>query len=182
MKHPRLLFLGLLGSAALVMVGLGFLRMGPLSRLAGPELITLDQVDSSKGYVEVEGMLHYTIRIQERLRAGAIHFTDLEVIVAPLMPPGDTRSREIRVLVLTPVIPEAIIDFDERSIRGKVLKPGPTLVTDPIIKAWEMIGYTFAPDYVILKEDLPEDYDPEAMKVKVRAYRGLKTPKEAGPL
>jgi hypothetical protein len=159
--------------AGVSLVALGYARIGPLSDLAGPESLDLSQVTRDKGYVAVNGTLHYAVRVQENLRAGAMHFRDEKVVVAPLLPPGDTRSREVHVLVLTPVIPDTIVDFEERTVIGHVLEPNPTLLTNEVLKAWQLIGYTFVPDFVVLKEDMPKGYDQVAAE---EAARGAPPP------
>jgi hypothetical protein len=177
MKRAPLLTLVALVVLGGLLVGLGFLRVGPLSDLAGPEPVAFSDLTPSKGYVRVSGMLHYALRVQVRLRAGALRLADEDVIVAPLFAPGDTSGREIRYLVLTPVIPDAILDFDERTVTGHLVKPSGKLVSDMVLDAYRRVGYTFAPDWAVLKEDRPDDYDSNAAKERVRAYRGLTTPK-----
>lgn len=93
--------------------------------------------------VRVQGTAHYPIRIQ--LRSGGE-----PVFAWPLFAPGDTTGREIRVLVLDPVAPDALLGFEDRTLEGLIRPPG-LRVPDQVRETLEGQGYRFADGWILLE-------------------------------
>jgi hypothetical protein len=71
--------------------------------------------------------------------------------VYPLLKKGDTLGREIHVLLRTPVQPDDLYGFEDRTLEGFARPPGNLVdrtVKDTLLKK----GYHFTSDFVLVEE------------------------------
>lgn len=108
--------------------------------------VPIEQLSLEHRGVRVSGTAHYPVRIQINSgdRGGG------KVFAFPLFPRGDTTAREIRVLVYSPVAPDPLLGFEDRTVEGLVRPPG-SKVPEQLRDTLKMYGYSFADDYVVLE-------------------------------
>jgi hypothetical protein len=94
--------------------------------------------------VATEGTVHLAVRISQV--AGEQRWT-----LAPLMPLGDTQSREVRVLLRTERKLDDLATYEDVTVRGFARPPG-RLVPGSVVLALEQAGYTVAEDLILLEE------------------------------
>jgi len=94
--------------------------------------------------VQVKGTAHYEVRLSQTMEGGEVFW------IFPLMPPGDTATREIKAIVRTTRKPEHMVTYEDLTIDALVRPPG-RLVTPSLRDSLEAGGYHFAEDFVLLE-------------------------------
>ncbi len=143
--------LAFVSTLALVLL-LFFLWMGrlwPFSGLPDPEPATVEALRVEMDAARVTGTAHYPMRLSI-VRPGRFGAEDTIWWVFPLFPEGDTHSRIIRALVVSPNEPERLVGFENMTIEGWV-RPPPALVTPDIEGAFREENYSFGEDYVLFE-------------------------------
>jgi len=104
--------------------------------------VSLDTIDLDDRGVRLQGTAHFEVRLWQTMEDGE------QFYVFPLMAPGDTTGREIRVLVRTDRAPDDLSTYEDMIVDGLARPPG-RIVGPTIKKSLTNHGYTFA-DKVIL--------------------------------
>ena len=111
-----------------------------------PEAVPVDVDSITRDHrgVRMSGTAH----LQSRLRqtAGGETF-----YLYPLLSQGDTLGREIHVLLRTPVRPNDLYGFEDRTIEGFARPPG-NLVDRTVRDSLMKKGYHFTEDFVLIEE------------------------------
>lgn len=149
-----------------VLYPLRLARRWPFDTWPTPVDTPLAEVRAEQDGVRVSGTAHYPVRILQRRPARTL-IPAATWYLYPLFPTNDTVSREIRVLVASPVEPEEGVGFEDMTVTGLARPPRAVLGPD-VEKAFVDAGYTFAADYVAV-----EAYPPGA---KVRGAPEVPAP------
>ena len=135
-----------------IALALFFLWMGRLWPFDGlPEAPPAEIVDLrvEMDAARVTGTAHYPMRLSIA-RGGRFGRPDTVWWVFPLFPSGDTMSRQITALVVSPHEPERLVGFENMTVEGWV-RPPPALITPDVEQAFRESGYSFGEDYVLLE-------------------------------
>lgn len=153
MKHPLFVVVGLplvvflLSAAGFV----GFVwwdRGAPPGMQPPTEVVAVSDITRNHRGVEVQGTAHYTVKLVQK--AG-----DETWYLFPLLEPGDTAGRSVRVVVRTQRKPGDLYSFEDLVVRGLARPPGtlfPRSTQDQLIKR----GYLLDADFVLVEEFPPE--------------------------
>lgn len=95
--------------------------------------------------VRVKGTAHYPAQLQ--MSDGLPG--DGPVYVFPLFGPDDTTGKEIRVLVLSHVMPDPMLGFEDRTIEGLV-RPSVGRLPQGVRDHLGMLGYRFADEVLVI--------------------------------
>ena len=130
----------------------GQLGVGPLAISADPVAVELHEVNDSYRVVTVSGTAHYPVRISQTHQRGFPR-KEIEFHIFPLFPQGNTHDREIRILGMSRVRPDAILGFEDRTITGKV-RPVHEVITPKTLDEYVDEGYREG-ETVWVIEELP---------------------------
>jgi hypothetical protein len=106
--------------------------------------VTVASIDLDDRGVRIQGTAHFEVRLWQTMEDGERFF------VFPLMKPGDTISRDIRVLVRTDRPPDDLSTYEDMIVDGLALPPG-RQVGHKIKKSLKNQGYTFMDDVVLVE-------------------------------
>jgi len=109
-----------------------------------PHPVTVGEVTRDHRGVRIRGTAHFVVRINQTMTDGETYW------LFPLMEPGDTLSREIKVLVRAQRSPDHLVSFEDLIVDGLARPPG--RLVDP--KARETFldgGYDFLEGYVVVE-------------------------------
>ena len=149
MKHPLVLVLGL-PLRVFLLSAAGFVGFVWWDRGAPPgfqppaEPVAVADITRNHRGVRVEGTAHYGVKLVQK--AG-----DSTWYLFPLFEPGDTASRDIRVVVRTQRKPGELYSFEDLQVEGLARPPG-TLMPRSTQDQLTSRGYTFSPDFVLVEE------------------------------
>lgn len=115
-----------------------------------PEAVDVDVGTINRDHrgVRLTGTAHLQARLRQT--AGGETF-----YLYPMLPKGDTLGREIHVLLRTPVQPDDLYGFEDRTIEGFARPPG-NLVDRTVKDTLQGKGYHFTDDFVLVEEWPPE--------------------------
>lgn len=103
--------------------------------------------------VATAGQAHYQAVIRQT-HPGGLLGEDVQKYLFPLMPPGDTDGREVRVLVLTEREPEHLVAYEQMALKGRLVRPTPQQVPYAAeVQLGKAGGYFFTDDLVLLLPD-----------------------------
>ncbi len=108
--------------------------------------VSLDSISAESRGVRIRGTAHYEIQLHQNFDGGE------RFHIFPLMAPGDTMGREIKVLVRTQRDPEELVTYEDLIVDG-LARPAGGRVGPKVIDALRGQGYSFA-DRVILIEGM----------------------------
>lgn len=145
--------------AALAVVGASvvlFALRGELGVLRGePTQVPWAEVDRDSGYVIVEGTAHYPVHVKQTYQPTWLRRDPPTQYIFPLFGPGDTMSREIRILVLSQVAPDRMLGLQDLNVRGEIRRPTSRLLTRGVLDTFREHSYQFADDFLLLIADPP---------------------------
>ena len=101
--------------------------------------ITVDTINRDHRGVRIKGTAHHELRI-----------TQGEYNLFPLMSPGDTLGREIKVMVRSSAEVDRLVGFEDLTIEGLCRPPG-HMIPHTIAEALMERGYHFADNYVVIE-------------------------------
>lgn len=151
MKRWWVVFAAVTLAVGIGLVGSGLLGLGPLYRLRDPIRCPLHEVELSDRLVTTEGTAHYPIRVKLNI-PGTLFRQERNVWVYPLFEKGDTLGRNIRYLVSTPVPPDELAGFEDRTLTARVAPPTNRRLNRETLQAFLLEGYDFAEELLVLEE------------------------------
>ena len=109
-----------------------------------PHPVSVSDVTRTHRGVQIQGTAQFVVRVNQTMPDGEV------IWVFPLMEPGDTLGREIKVLVRSTRGPDKLTTFEDMTVEGLARPPG--RLVDP--KTRELFlegGYDFAEGYVLVE-------------------------------
>ena len=106
--------------------------------------VSVAELNAENRGVRIRGTAHYPIRLHQTFEGGD------RWLVFPLLPPGDTLGREVKVMVRTQHVPDELVTYEDLEIDG-LARPAGSRIGPRLIDAIKAQGYTFA-DKVIIVE------------------------------
>jgi hypothetical protein len=139
--------------AVLLLGTLGFFlwwnRLPPFHGHGDPVDVALAALSADQDEVRVEGTAHYPVRLSRTWPAH--HFKPERTLwFFPLFEPKDTQSRSIAVMVASDTAPEALVSYEDLVVEGYA-RPPAARMDNQSQEAFLNLGYTFAPDYVLVE-------------------------------
>lgn len=109
-----------------------------------PHPVSVSDVTRSHRGVQIQGTAHFVVRLHQTMPDGK------RIWVFPLMEPGDTLGREIKVLVRSATGPDKLTTFEDMVVEGLARPPG-RLVDPKTREVFLEGGYDFADGYVLVE-------------------------------
>ncbi len=109
-----------------------------------PHPVSVSDITRSHRGVRVQGTAHFVVRMHQTMPDGQ------RIWVFPVMEPGDTLGREIKVLVRSKTGPDKLTTFEDMTIEGLARPPG-RLVDPKTREVFLEGGYDFADGYVLVE-------------------------------
>ena len=109
-----------------------------------PHPVLVSDVTRTHRGVQLQGTAQFVVRVNQTMPDGEV------IWVFPLMEPGDTLGRDIKVLVRSTRGPDKLTTFEDMMVEGLARPPG--RLVDP--KTRELFlegGYDFAEGYVLVE-------------------------------
>lgn len=143
---------GLIGVLSFVgvVLFLWMARLPPFHGHPAPVVSTVPELRVDLDVAQVSGTAHLPLRATQQ-RSPGLGRAPVTHWVMPLFPRGDTSSRSIHAVLVTPVAPEPLSAFEDRTVVAWVLPPAAAMTTG-LERAFGEAGYTFTDDYVVLEE------------------------------
>ena len=101
--------------------------------------VTVEDINREHRGVRIKGTAHHELRIKQG-----------EHNLFPLMAPGDTLGREIRVMVRSTHEVDRLIGYEDLTIEGLCRPPG-QMIPHSVAEALMERGYHFADHYVLIE-------------------------------
>jgi hypothetical protein len=102
--------------------------------------------------VQVTGLAHLGATVVQPVR-GAWWAEDQTWYLVPLFAPGDVVGREVRLVVRAQRNPSRVVDFEEMSVRGRLVPAVAPNLPPNAASALADAGYTWAADARVLEAD-----------------------------
>ena len=109
-----------------------------------PHPVSVTDVTRAHRGVQIRGTAQFVVRLNQTMPDGE------RVWVFPLMEPGDTLGREIKVLVRSAQGPDKLTTFEDMTVEGLARPPG-RLVDPKTREVFMDGGYDFAEGYVLVE-------------------------------
>ena len=111
-----------------------------------PESIDVDVSTINRDHrgVRIRGTGHLQARVRQESGEDTWY-------LYPLLPPGDTLGREVRVLLRTQTKPDDLYGFEERTVEGFARPPG-NLIDRVVLSTLEKNDYILMDDFVVVEE------------------------------
>ena len=124
-------------------------RLPPFDGHPEPTIVAFSELSRDFDAVRVEGTAHYPVRLSVTRPA---RFGTPESVwwLFPLFDKGDTHSRMIYAMVLSPTEPDRLTAFEDMMVEGW-LRPPAVAVPPQAEEALRDENYSFDPDYVLLE-------------------------------
>ena len=152
MKQQWALFSVLLVLAFALAVAIGWDQL-PFGLLGNPREVPVEQIPRGPRYVATAGTAHFPVKVKLYYDNALAHFGPETLYAFPLFAPDDFKGRDIHVLVLSPVEPDPLLDFEVRRVQGVVRRSTNRWLNKGVLQAFDDAGYRLADDLVLLIED-----------------------------
>jgi hypothetical protein len=106
--------------------------------------VTVQDISAENRGVRIHGTAHYPVRLHQVVEGGE------RWLIFPLMSPGDTLSREIKVIVRVDHEPEALVSYEDLEVDG-LARPAGGRVGPKVIDRLRGEGYTFAEKVIFVE-------------------------------
>ena len=148
LKNPLFIIFGLpvlvLLAAATAWAGFVWWDRGAPPGFQPPvEDVLLADLNRNHRRVRVQGTAHYALKLVQKQG-------DETYYLFPLLPPGDTKAREIRAMVRTRKAPSSLYSYEDLVVEGLARPPG-TLVPVSTQDQISGRGYHFSEGFVLIE-------------------------------